>query len=156
MTHSSAWSGTDTNGNIQWSGHQPAGFYEELWHTISSGRVWHGEMINRRKDGSFYREEMRITPVRTPGAGTRAEGSGVHGFSTGPACHQLRWNRSARMGKWITAASCFRAPKRNSNGSKALWSMPDGCSPARTFLRRNDELAQAYTAECNERWPATL
>ena len=29
-----------------------------------SGRVWHGELINRRKDGTFYHEEMRITPVR--------------------------------------------------------------------------------------------
>ena len=46
------------------SGRQPAAFYEELWNTIRSGRVWHGELINRRKDGTFYTEEMRITPVR--------------------------------------------------------------------------------------------
>jgi PAS domain S-box-containing protein len=45
------------------SGHHPAAFYEELWNTIRSGRVWHGAMINRRKDGTFYHEEMRITPV---------------------------------------------------------------------------------------------
>ena len=46
------------------SGLETAEFYEELWNTIRSGRVWHGELINRRKDGTFYREEMRITPVR--------------------------------------------------------------------------------------------
>jgi PAS domain S-box-containing protein len=46
------------------SGRQPAGFYGALWNTIRSGRIWHGELINRRKDGSFYREEMRIAPVR--------------------------------------------------------------------------------------------
>ncbi len=46
------------------SGRMTAAFYEELWSTIRAGRVWHGEMVNRRKDGSFYNEEMRITPVR--------------------------------------------------------------------------------------------
>jgi PAS domain S-box-containing protein len=43
---------------------QPASFYQELWKTIRSGSVWKGELINRRKDGSLYCEEMRITPVR--------------------------------------------------------------------------------------------
>ena len=46
------------------SGHHSAAFYEELWKTIRCGRIWHGELINRRKDGTFYPEEMRITPVR--------------------------------------------------------------------------------------------
>ena len=27
------------------------------------GEVWHGELINRRKDGTLYCEEMQITPV---------------------------------------------------------------------------------------------
>ncbi|AAR34030.1 SpoIIE family protein phosphatase [Geobacter sulfurreducens] len=39
-------------------------FYRNLWHTIRSGTVWHGEMINRRRDGSLYPEEQTITPVR--------------------------------------------------------------------------------------------
>jgi PAS domain S-box-containing protein len=46
------------------SGIEPPQFYTDLWNTIRSGRVWHGELTNRRKDGSFYHEEMRITPVR--------------------------------------------------------------------------------------------
>ena len=46
------------------SGLEPAEFYTELWNTIRSGRVWHGELTNRRKDGTFYCEEMQITPVR--------------------------------------------------------------------------------------------
>ncbi len=45
------------------SGRQTAAFYEELWKTITSGRVWHGDVMNRRKDGSLYTEEMQITPV---------------------------------------------------------------------------------------------
>lgn len=38
--------------------------YRELWDTILAGRPWHGELINRRKDGTLYTEEMTITPVR--------------------------------------------------------------------------------------------
>jgi PAS domain S-box-containing protein len=45
------------------SGHQPDAFYEEMWKTISAGEVWQGQLVNRRKDGSFYEEEMIITPI---------------------------------------------------------------------------------------------
>jgi diguanylate cyclase (GGDEF)-like protein/PAS domain S-box-containing protein len=46
------------------SGVQSEAFYKELWDTILSGRVWHGELSNRRKDGDLYTAEMTITPVR--------------------------------------------------------------------------------------------
>ncbi|MFZ5642434.1 MAG: bifunctional diguanylate cyclase/phosphodiesterase [Bacillota bacterium] len=46
------------------SGIQEAGFYRELWKTIFDGRVWHGEMQNRHKNGNLYIEEQTITPVR--------------------------------------------------------------------------------------------
>jgi two-component system sensor histidine kinase/response regulator len=46
------------------SGKQGLEFYEGLWKTIRTGNVWHSELINRRKDGSVYDEEMTITPVR--------------------------------------------------------------------------------------------
>jgi PAS domain S-box-containing protein len=49
------------------SGRQSAEFYRDLWTTISSGHVWKGELINRRKDGSLYTEEMQITPVAGAG-----------------------------------------------------------------------------------------
>ena len=41
-----------------------ADFPQELWKTILTGRAWHGEFINRRKDGTHYNEEMTITPLR--------------------------------------------------------------------------------------------
>jgi len=40
-------------------------FCDNLWSTIKSGRVWRGELRNRKKDGSTYNEEMTITPVRS-------------------------------------------------------------------------------------------
>ncbi len=43
--------------------HEPA-FYESMWSRVLSGEVWRGEVINRRKDGTLYTEEMTITPVR--------------------------------------------------------------------------------------------
>jgi PAS domain S-box-containing protein len=46
------------------SGKQDTAFYKELWDTILLGKVWHGELINMRKDGSFYDEEMTITPLK--------------------------------------------------------------------------------------------
>lgn len=40
-------------------------FYARLWETILAGRVWQGELINRRKDNTFYTERMTIAPVRS-------------------------------------------------------------------------------------------
>jgi PAS domain S-box-containing protein len=48
------------------SGQQSPSFYREMWDTVLSGNIWRGELINRRKDGSLYHEEMTITPVRRP------------------------------------------------------------------------------------------
>jgi len=45
------------------SGKHDQAFYQELWTTIKSGQVWQGEIINKKKDGSIYTEEMTITPV---------------------------------------------------------------------------------------------
>ncbi len=81
---------TDSEGTIQWansaftkltgytpdeaigqtprilkSGKTDPALYEDLWRTISSGQVWHcSEIINKRKDGSLYYEQMTITPVK--------------------------------------------------------------------------------------------
>ncbi|MFZ3213533.1 MAG: EAL domain-containing protein [Terriglobales bacterium] len=81
---------TDRNGTIQWvnpaftkvtgytseevlgktprtlkSGKHDVALYENLWKTILSGKVWQGEITNRRKDGSLSVEETTITPVRS-------------------------------------------------------------------------------------------
>jgi diguanylate cyclase (GGDEF)-like protein/PAS domain S-box-containing protein len=56
------------------SGEQPDVFYAKLWSTISSGKVWKGEIVTRRKDGTTYPEEMTITPV------TQDFGNATHAF----------------------------------------------------------------------------
>ncbi|AFH49948.1 NarL family signal transduction histidine kinase [Ignavibacterium album JCM 16511] len=45
------------------SGLMPDEFYKKMWNTIESGKVWKGELINKRKDGTYYEEEMTITPI---------------------------------------------------------------------------------------------
>lgn len=80
---------TDHEGNIQWSnpalvqisgyesadllgqsmrifssGRHGVDYYRRMWETILSGKVWRGEITNRRKDGSLYEEDQTITPVR--------------------------------------------------------------------------------------------
>lgn len=37
--------------------------YDDLWATITAGRVWSGEFCNKRKDGSFYWEHATIAPI---------------------------------------------------------------------------------------------
>jgi two-component system cell cycle sensor histidine kinase/response regulator CckA len=49
--------------DISRSGKHSDGFYETMWRTILAGEVWQGELINRRKDGTFYYEEQTITPL---------------------------------------------------------------------------------------------
>ena len=51
------------NPRILKSGEHDDAYYRELWATISHGRVWSGELTNRRKDGSHYVEEATITPL---------------------------------------------------------------------------------------------
>ena len=46
------------------SGLHESRYYESLWETIRSGKVWRGETINRRSDNSLYIEEQTITPVK--------------------------------------------------------------------------------------------
>jgi PAS domain S-box-containing protein len=46
------------------SGAHDQEYFAELWRTILAGKTWRGELINRRKDGTFYHEEISITPVR--------------------------------------------------------------------------------------------
>ena len=51
------------NPRILKSGKHDLEFYRNLWDTILAAKVWHGELINRRKNGSLYDEEQIITPV---------------------------------------------------------------------------------------------
>ncbi len=52
------------NPRILQSGHTPAETYQQMWDALSSGQVWSGEMVNKRKNGEIYWEEAQIAPVK--------------------------------------------------------------------------------------------
>ncbi len=45
------------------SGHTPDQDYVDMWTAITVGKTWSGEILNRRKDGSLYWEQISIGPV---------------------------------------------------------------------------------------------
>ncbi len=45
------------------SGQTSAKTYEQLWSTISSGREWHGELLNRKQSGDLFWERISISPI---------------------------------------------------------------------------------------------
>ncbi len=51
------------NARILDSGKHDKEFWSLLWNTILSGKVWHGEITNQKKNGELYIEEQMITPV---------------------------------------------------------------------------------------------
>lgn len=51
------------NHRILKSGKQPQKMFDDLWATISSGKIWTGDIINKAKDGSYYWVDTSIAPV---------------------------------------------------------------------------------------------
>jgi PAS domain S-box-containing protein len=52
------------NPRILKSGHTPPEQYVELWNTVTSGGVWRGEFLNKRKNGELFWELASIAPVK--------------------------------------------------------------------------------------------
>jgi PAS domain S-box-containing protein len=53
--------------NILKSGYHDNDYYKNLWDTITKGKVWKGEFINRKKNGEIYHASAIIFPIYTEG-----------------------------------------------------------------------------------------
>ncbi len=51
------------NPRILQSGYHTEEFYQQLWRTILSGKIWRGTMQNKKKNGDYYWEEAIISPI---------------------------------------------------------------------------------------------
>lgn len=54
------------------SGHHSAQTYQDLWATLASGKTWHGEFCNKKKNGDIFWEKASISPI------TDADGRVTH------------------------------------------------------------------------------
>ena len=52
------------NPNVLKSGKTSQRVYKELWNTISGGKTWRGELLNRKKDGDLFWEDTSISPLK--------------------------------------------------------------------------------------------
>ena len=52
-----------SNPRILKSGHQSREFYKKMWDTILSGKVWIGEILNKKKNGELYWVKAVISPI---------------------------------------------------------------------------------------------
>jgi len=52
------------NPRLLHSGKTPKRTYDDMWAAMTQGRMWKGELYNKRKDGSEYIEFAIITPLR--------------------------------------------------------------------------------------------
>jgi diguanylate cyclase (GGDEF)-like protein/PAS domain S-box-containing protein len=64
VTGYSAAEAIGQNPRILQSNLTPQAIHSELWERLSNGMAWHGEIINKRKNGEIYWEESHVSPVR--------------------------------------------------------------------------------------------
>ena len=52
------------NSRILKSGQTPKAVYQDLWKTITTGKKWHGTLLNRKKGGELYWEYISISSIK--------------------------------------------------------------------------------------------
>ena len=58
------------NPHLLKSGKVAPEIYAQMWRNLRAGESWHGELVNKRKDGAFYEVEATLSPIRDEGGGT--------------------------------------------------------------------------------------
>ena len=53
-----------TPSEVMRSGAHTPEFYEEIWNTTASGKVWKGLMTSRRKDGTLFTADCTLSPIK--------------------------------------------------------------------------------------------
>lgn len=51
------------NSNMLKSGKHDSAFYKMIWDCLADGKTWKGELINKKKDGTYVIEQTSISPI---------------------------------------------------------------------------------------------
>ena len=79
-------------------------FYHTMWRTIISGRVWMGNIINRKKDGTLCEFETTISPIRD------ASGEIINFVSVNrDVTHEVRMEKQLRQAQKMEAIGTLAA-----------------------------------------------
>lgn len=89
------------NPNILKSGYTKKETYQALWQTIRSGNNWHGEFLNKKKNGHLFWETVTISPVRND-AGEIIHFLGIKNDisdqkKTAEKLRKIAWNQSHQV-----------------------------------------------------------
>lgn len=66
FTEVTGYSGAEVlglNAGFHKSAQTPQALFADMWRTINSGQEWHGELLNRKKNGELFLEDTRISPL---------------------------------------------------------------------------------------------
>ena len=78
------------NHSILRPGVQDIDFYNQMWKLLTKGRVWHGELCNRRKDGTLYWVMSTIVPMINDDNGSLSQLISIHTDITTNKENELR------------------------------------------------------------------
>jgi PAS domain S-box-containing protein len=115
------------------SGEHPAEFYRQMWETITAGRTWHGELHNRRKDGTLYWESTTIAPIRDQ------DGSITHYVAVKEDVTERKRTERAVL----DSEESFRALAENANDGIMIATE----APGHVYVNRQAELITGFTRD---------